>query len=200
MRCRRRRPRRGPRGPGKFSGTRWCRTNRPKTPRCTPPTTMRRSKRKTLSPEPRGRRKGRPPLPGRPKGPRKEGPSLRTTPPQPPTATRSGYPGPTPWRSRKYPDTIILLTCLSLWLLYHVKIYLCSPSKAHINLSSSDVSLSSSEMNSYSSPMASTPRPADDTEVLSQRMPGQEEVVLETPQGETPDAGLMGGGDPHGFG
>ena len=48
-------------------------------------------------------------------------------------------------------------------------------------------------MNSYSLPTASTPRPADDTEVLSQRIPGQEEVVLETPQGETPDAGLMGG-------
>ena len=47
-------------------------------------------------------------------------------------------------------------------------------------------------MNSYSLPMASTPRPADDTEVLSQRMPGQEEVVLETPQGDTPDARLMG--------
>ena len=76
---------------------------------------------------------------------------------------------------------------------YHVKICLCSPSKAHIDLSSSDGSLSSSEMNNYSLPTASTPRPADDTEVLSQRIPGQEEVVLETPQGETPDAGLMGG-------
>ena len=47
-------------------------------------------------------------------------------------------------------------------------------------------------MNSYSLPTTSTPRPTDDTEVLSQRMPGQEEVVLETPQGETPDVGLMG--------
>ena len=47
-------------------------------------------------------------------------------------------------------------------------------------------------MNSYSLPTASTPQPADDTGVLSQRMSGQEEVVLEMPQGETPDAGLMG--------
>ena len=82
---------------------------------------------------------------------------------------------------------------------YHVEIYLSSPSKAHIDLSSLVGSLSSSEMNNYSLPTASTPRPADDAEVLSQRIPGQEEVVLETPQGETPDAGLMGG-DPHGFG
>ena len=48
-------------------------------------------------------------------------------------------------------------------------------------------------MNNYSLPKASNPRPADDTEVLSQRIPDQEEVVLETPQGETPDVGLMGG-------
>ena len=97
-----------------------------------------------------------------------------------------------PWRSRKYSDAIILLACFSFMASYYVKICLCSPSKAHIDLSSSDGSLSSSEMNNYSLPTASTPRPADDTEVLSQRIPGQEEVVLETPQGETPDAGLMG--------
>ena len=48
-------------------------------------------------------------------------------------------------------------------------------------------------MNNDSLPTASTPRPTDDTEVLSQRMSGQEEVVLETPQGEAPDVGLMGG-------
>ena len=49
-------------------------------------------------------------------------------------------------------------------------------------------------MNNYSLPTASTPLPADDTEMLSQRIPGQEEVVLETPQGDSPDVGLMGGG------
>ena len=75
---------------------------------------------------------------------------------------------------------------------YHVKIYLCSPFKTRIDLSSSDGSLSSSAMNSYLLPTASTPRPADDTEVLPQRIPGQGEIVLEAPQGETPDAGLMG--------
>ena len=44
-------------------------------------------------PQPGETRKGRPPRLGRPKGPRREGPSLRTTPRQPPTATRSGCPG-----------------------------------------------------------------------------------------------------------
>ena len=82
---------------------------------------------------------------------------------------------------------------------YHVKICLCSLSKANIDLSSSDGSLSSSEMKNYSLPTASTPRPADDTKVLSQRIPGQEEVVLETPQGETPDVGLMAGKIPMEF-
>ena len=45
---------------------------------------------------------------GRPKGPRREGPSFRTAPRRPPTATTSGYPGTSPWRSRKYPDTIVI--------------------------------------------------------------------------------------------
>ena len=76
-------------------------------------------------PKPRGRRKGRLPRLARPKGPRREGPSLRTTPQQPPTATRSGCPRTSPWQSRKYsdtiillyPDTIILLACFALLLL-----------------------------------------------------------------------------------
>ena len=67
-----------------------------------------------------------------------------------------------------------------------------------MNVSSSDGSLSQSEMNSYSLPTATSPRPADDTEVLSQRIPDQGETVLEMPQGEIPDAGHMGG-DSHGF-
>ena len=41
-------------------------------------------------------------------------------------------------------------------------------------------------------PTATTPRPADDTEVLSQRLPEQGEVILETPQGEIPDTGHTG--------
>ena len=48
-------------------------------------------------------------------------------------------------------------------------------------------------MNSYSLPTATSPRPTNDTEVLSQRIPEQDEMILETPQGEIPDAGLMGG-------
>ena len=42
-------------------------------------------------------------------------------------------------------------------------------------------------------PMATSPRPADDTEVLSQRIPERGATVLETPQGKIPDAGHMGG-------
>ena len=68
-------------------------------------------------PKPRGRRKGRPPCMGRLKGPRREGPSLRTTPQQPPTATRSGCPGISPQQSRKYSDTILLPACFALLLL-----------------------------------------------------------------------------------
>ena len=64
-----------------------------------------------------GTRKGRPPHLGRPKGPRREGPSFRTAPRWPLSATRSGYPETSPWRSRKYPDTIIVLVCFVLLLL-----------------------------------------------------------------------------------
>ena len=41
-------------------------------------------------------------------------------------------------------------------------------------------------------PMATSPRPADDTEVLSQRLPEMGEVALEAPQGGVPDVGLAG--------
>ena len=59
-------------------------------------------------PQIEGRRKGRPPHPRRPKGPRREVPSFQTAPRRPPTATTSGCPGTSPWRSRKYPDTIAI--------------------------------------------------------------------------------------------
>ena len=42
---------------------------------------------------------------GGPKGPRREGLSFWTVPPSPPIVKTSGYPGPSPWRSRKYSDT-----------------------------------------------------------------------------------------------
>ena len=38
-------------------------------------------------------------------------------------------------------------------------------------------------------PTATSPRPADDMEVWSQRVPEQGEAALETPQGEIPDVG-----------
>ena len=41
-------------------------------------------------------------------------------------------------------------------------------------------------------PTATSPRPADDTEVLSQRLPEMGEVALEAPQGGVPDIGLTG--------
>ena len=37
-------------------------------------------------------------------------------------------------------------------------------------------------------PTASSPRPTDDTKVLSQQVPSREEVVLEAPQGDLPDS------------
>ena len=41
-------------------------------------------------------------------------------------------------------------------------------------------------------PTATSPRPADDTEVWSQRIPEQGKAALGTPQGEIPDVGHMG--------
>ena len=41
-------------------------------------------------------------------------------------------------------------------------------------------------------PTATTPQPADDTEVLSQRLPERGEVDLEVPQGGIPDVGHAG--------
>ena len=41
-------------------------------------------------------------------------------------------------------------------------------------------------------PTAMSPRPADDTKVLSQRLPEMGEVALEAPQGGVPGVGLVG--------
>ena len=57
-------------------------------------------------------------------------------------------------------------------------------------VSYSDGSLSESAMNSL--PTATTPRPVDDTEVLSQRLPTMAEVALEAPQCGVPGVGLAG--------
>ena len=118
MWCRRRRPRRRPRGLKRVPGARRCRIHHPTVPRRIPPVKTRRKKKRPL-PLQRGEgRKGRPPQLGRPKGPRREGLSFRTVPPPPPTAKTSGYSGPSPWKSRKYSDTrvthsILLLHCSS---------------------------------------------------------------------------------------
>ena len=53
-----------------------------------------------------------------------------------------------------------------------------------------DGSLSDSAMNSL--PTATTPQPANDTEVLSQRLLEREEVALEAPQGGVPDVRHVG--------
>ena len=45
-------------------------------------------------------------------------------------------------------------------------------------------------------PTATSPRPVDDTEVLSRRMPEQEAMVPETPQGKISGAGHMGDENP----
>ena len=41
-------------------------------------------------------------------------------------------------------------------------------------------------------PTVTSPRPADDTEVLSRRLPERGEVALETPEGGIPDVGHAG--------
>ena len=54
-------------------------------------------------------------------------------------------------------------------------------------------------MNSESLPTASSPKAADNTEVLSQRIPGQgeaQEAILVVPEGKTPVAEHMGGQTP----
>ena len=47
-------------------------------------------------------------------------------------------------------------------------------------------------------PPATAPYAADDAEVASQRAPGQEEVVLEAPQGDLPDSRSEGDKAPQG--
>ena len=47
-------------------------------------------------------------------------------------------------------------------------------------------------------PPAVSPRTADDAEVASQRAPGQEEVILEEPQGDLPDSRSKGDKTPQG--
>ena len=56
--------------------------------------------------------------------------------------------------------------------------------------------MDSSDVNSL--PTASSPHPTDDTEVLSQQVPSQEEVVLEAPQGDLPDSRRQGDKTPKG--
>ena len=72
---------------------------------------------------------------------------------------------------------------------------LCSPPKERLDASSSG-SLDSSDVNSL--PTASSPRPTDDTEVLSQQVPSWEEVVLEAAQGDRPDSRSKGDETPQG--
>ena len=67
---------------------------------------------------------------------------------------------------------------------------MCSPVRVHTKVSSLNGSLSDSAMNSL--PTATTPQPADDTEVLSQRLSERGEVDLEAPQGSIPDIGHAG--------
>ena len=103
--CRRRRPRRRPRGLERVPGAWWCRIHRPTTPKRTPPLKTRRRKMKILPLQPGETRKGRPPQPGRPEGPRREGLSFRTAPPPPMKVETSGCPGRSPRGDRKYSDT-----------------------------------------------------------------------------------------------
>ena len=56
-----------------------------------------------------------------------------------------------------------------------------------------------SDLNSDSLPTASTPRPTDNTEVVSQKAPTQGEASLGAPQGDLPDPGYQGSEAPTGF-
>ena len=180
---------RRPRGLERVPDARRCRIHHPTNPRRTPATKMRRRKKRPL-PLQRGKgRKGRPPQLGRPKGPRRGKPFLWTIPPTPTTAKRSGSPGPSPWQNRKYPDTGVIHSIRLLLSFPLCRICLCSPPKDRLNASSSG-SLDSSKVNSL--PTTSSPRPMDDTEVLSQQVPSREEVVPEAPQGDLPDSRSKG--------
>ena len=108
MWCRRRRPRRRPRGLERVPGARRCRVHHPTAPRRIPPVKMTMRKKGPLPLQRGKRRKGRPPSLGRPKGPRRGKPFLQTTPPTPTMAERSGRSGPSPRRNRKYPDTRVI--------------------------------------------------------------------------------------------
>ena len=63
---------------------------------------------------------------------------------------------------------------------------------------SSDGSLGLSDMYSDPVPTATSPHPTDDAEVLPQKVPSQEEVVLEAPQGDLPDSRRKGDKTPKG--
>ena len=108
MWCRRRRPRRRPRGLERVPGARRCRIHHPTVPRRIPPVKTRRKKKRPLPLQWEERRKGRPPSLGRPEGPRRGDPFPRITPPTTTTAGKSGRSGPSPWRNRKYLDTRVI--------------------------------------------------------------------------------------------
>ena len=110
-------------------------------------------------------------------------------------AKRSGRLGPSPWRNRKYPDTRVIHSIPLLHNFPLCRTRLCSPPKAGLDESSSG-SLDSLDVNSL--PTATSPRPTDNAEVASQRAPGQEEVVLEEPQGDLPDSRSKGDKTPQG--
>ena len=165
MWCRRRRPQRRPRGLERVSGAKRCRVHHPTALRRIPPVKMRRKKKRPLPLQWEERRKGRTPSLRRSEGPRRGRPFLRTIPPTPTTAERSGLPGPSPWQNRKYPDTRVIHSIRLLHIFPLCRICLCSPPKDRLDMSSSG-SLDSSDVNSL--PTASSPRPMDDTEVLSQ--------------------------------
>ena len=189
MWCRRRRPRKRPRGLERVPGTRRCQIHHPMVPRHIPPMKTRRKKKRPLPLQREERRKGRPPSLGRPEGPRRGKPFLQTTPPTPMMAERSDRSGPSPWQNRKYPDARVIHSIPLLHNFPLCRICLCSPPKDWLDASSSG-SLDLSDVHSL--PTASSPRPTDDAEVLSQQVPSREEVVLEAPQGDLPDSRSKG--------
>ena len=77
MWCRRRRPRKRPRGLERVPGARRCRIHHPTVPRCIPPVKTRRKKKRPLPLQREERRKGRPPSLGGRRVQEGENPSSR---------------------------------------------------------------------------------------------------------------------------
>src|SRR3954467_6072754 len=195
MWCQRRRSRRRrPPGLERVPAMWWCRARHLASLRRPPLMKTRRRNKEALPLQRWERKRRRPPQQGRPRGRGKGRPLCRTAPPTPKRAERSGRTEPSVRRHRKYSHTRMTHSIFKCAAYPKVECYLRSPPRAALDDSSSG-SLDSSDMNSV--PPAVSPRGADDAEAASRRT-GQEEVVLEEPQGNPQDPRSKGDETPQG--